>query len=104
MHHQNVGHKNETRDGHDVTNKNTVHFLIKCRIDSMTDWARRSVWPSGAARTTASVPIFPLAPGRFSTMKGCPNRSDNHWPITRATMSDTPPAAKPTMIRTGRVE
>ena len=31
----------------------------------------KSVWPSGAARTTDSAP-FPPAPGRFSTTNGWP--------------------------------
>ena len=32
-----------------------------------------SVWPSGAALATASVPIIVLAPERFSTMTGWPS-------------------------------
>jgi hypothetical protein len=32
-----------------------------------------SVWPSGAARATASAPILPPAPGRFSITSACLN-------------------------------
>src|SRR6516165_10617676 len=52
-----------------------------------------SVWPSGGARTTASVPILLPAPGRSSMTNGWPRRSDSHCPIRRATVSDVPPAA-----------
>src|SRR5882672_4106699 len=51
----------------------------------------------------ASAAILVLAPGRFSMMNGWPSRSESHWPMRRAVMSDAPPAAKPTMMRTGRV-
>jgi hypothetical protein len=61
-----------------------------------------SVWPSGAAFTTASVAILVPAPGRFSTTNCWPSRSESHCPMIRATMSVAPPAAKPTMMRTGR--
>jgi hypothetical protein len=61
-----------------------------------------SVWPSGGARTTASVAVLLDAPGRFSTTKGWPSRSVNHSLISRARMSFGPPATKPTTKRTGR--
>ena len=61
-----------------------------------------SVWPSAGARTTASVPILLPPPGRFSTMKVWPSRSDSHCPISRARMSVAPAGVKPTMMRTGR--
>jgi hypothetical protein len=31
------------------------------------------VWPSGFARATASEPMLPVAPVRFSMMTGCPS-------------------------------
>src|SRR2546430_519558 len=34
-----------------------------------------SVYPSGAARATASAPTLPFAPTRFSTTTGCPRLS-----------------------------
>jgi hypothetical protein len=34
-----------------------------------------SVWPSGAARATASAARLPAAPVRFSTTKGAPSAS-----------------------------
>jgi hypothetical protein len=42
------------------------------------------------------------APGRFSTTICWPSRSDNDWPIMRATRSVGPPAGKPTNRCTGR--
>src|SRR6516162_7885705 len=50
-----------------------------------------SVYPSAGARTTASVAILLLAPGRFSMTNDWPSRSDSHWPIRRATISNPPP-------------
>ena len=34
-----------------------------------------SVYPSAGALATKLVPMMPVAPGLFSTMKGCPNAS-----------------------------
>jgi hypothetical protein len=63
---------------------------------------KSSVYPSAGACTTASTAILPLPPVRFS-MRNCrPSRSDSNCPIKRAMMSHVPPAAKPTMMWTGR--
>jgi len=43
------------------------------------------------------------APLRFSTMNCCPNRWLSACASTRAAMSPEAPAAKPMMMRTGRV-
>ncbi len=54
---------------------------------SLTVWVFdiiRSVWPSGAALTTASVPMMAPAPGRFSITKGRFSASDRCWPTARA--------------------
>ena len=59
---------------------------------ALADIATSSVWPSGDARTTNSVPILALAPGRFSITNGCTRRSESHWPSKRATISGEPPA------------
>ena len=40
--------------------------------------ATSSVWPSAGARATVSVARLLAAPGRFSTMNGCPRRSDRY--------------------------
>jgi len=48
------------------------------------------------------MPILVPAPGRFSMTKGWPSRSDSHWPISRARMSNAPPGGTGTTIRTGR--
>jgi hypothetical protein len=41
-------------------------------------WARRSIYPSAGARTTASVPILVAAPVRFSMTNCRPSRSDSY--------------------------
>ena len=51
---------------------------------------------------TASAPMFPAAPVRFSTTTGCPHFRDSHSPITRGITSAVPPAGNGTMIFTGR--
>ena len=51
----------------------------------------RSVYPSGADFTTASVAILVPAPAQFSTTKGWPRRSESCWLIKRATTSAVPP-------------
>jgi hypothetical protein len=62
-----------------------------------------SVVPSGAADLRASAAMRPVAPGRFSTTTGCPMDSLMSSAIRRAVISDVPPAATGTRIRTGRV-
>src|SRR5262245_55815755 len=47
-------------------------------------------------------PITPAAPGRFSTKKLCPSRSESFCAISRAITSTPPPAATGTTTRTGR--
>jgi hypothetical protein len=47
--------------------------------------------------------MLPPAPGLFSMMNCWPNRSDSHWPKTRAVMSVAPAEPKGTMSRTGLV-
>ncbi len=60
-----------------------------------------SVYPSGADRTTISVPMFPPPPGLLSITNGCFSRSDSCCATFRARMSVVPPAVKATTIRTG---
>src|SRR5262245_31225210 len=48
------------------------------------------VYPSGAARATASEPMAPLAPARLSITTGCPNASLSLGPINRTTTSSGP--------------
>ena len=52
-----------------------------------------SVWPSGAARATTSVPMALPAPGRFSITTGWRQASNNAAPRVRARMSEGPPGA-----------
>ena len=60
-----------------------------------------TVSPSGVARATASAPISPLAPARFSTTTFWPRVSRIFSVKTRATVSVAEPGAKGTMARTG---
>ena len=64
---------------------------------------KSNVCPSGLARATSSAPIWPPAPGRFSTITGLPSRSDRPFATKRAWTSLPPPAAKETMIEIVRV-
>ena len=50
-----------------------------------------SVWPSGWARDTTSVPMIPVAPGLLSTTTGCPQAAVSFSPTRRATKSIAPP-------------
>src|SRR3954462_5371098 len=59
------------------------------------------VLPSGALFATASTPMLPPAPGRFSTTTGWPRRSDIGTAMLRATRSALPPGGKLTMKRIG---
>jgi hypothetical protein len=60
--------------------------------------------PSGAARDAASVPIAPLAPGRFSTTIVGPRARPISSAMTRASTSVTPPGAQGTTILIVRVD
>jgi len=53
-----------------------AHIKREVVVDRRVDCVHRN--PSGDARTTASVPILPLAPDRLSTTIGWPSRSDSH--------------------------
>ncbi|MNO05601.1 hypothetical protein D3C81_2270570 [compost metagenome] len=61
-----------------------------------------SVWPSGAARTTNSVPMLPPAPGLFSTTKGWPSFCVSVLVTLRVRVSVVPPGENATMTFTGR--
>ena len=60
-----------------------------------------SVYPSGGALATTSVPIVPPAPGRFSTRKGWPSACVSRSATVRPIRSDADPVAKGTITRTG---
>src|SRR5262245_21823652 len=60
-----------------------------------------SVYPSGAALATASEPITPPAPGRFSTMKFSLRLSASFCATMRPSVSALPPGANGATIRTG---
>jgi hypothetical protein len=62
----------------------------------------RTVWPSGVALATSSVPFKLPAPGRLSTITFCFSVSVMRCAMTRATTSVDPPALCGTIRRTGR--
>jgi hypothetical protein len=72
-------------------------MLIAC--DPVTPMI--TVYPSGAARDTASAPTEPPAPARFSMFTGCFQACDSCSPITRAAMSVEPPGGNGTTSRMG---
>src|SRR5512139_2854439 len=55
------------------------------------------VYPSGGDFATASVPVTPPCPERFSITIGCLRISDMRWSTTRAMMSFGPPGGKGTI-------
>src|SRR5882762_6037949 len=61
----------------------------------------RSVQPSGADFATNSAPIWPLAPGRFSTTIGCAQIPASFGSMMRASVSAPPPGGKGTTMCTG---
>src|SRR6266702_2965896 len=63
--------------------------------------ATRSVWPSGGALATKSVPMLPPEPVLFSMTTGCPNAPDRRGPSARAVKSVIPPGGKVTISRIG---
>ena len=60
-----------------------------------------SVYPSGLALATSSVPMIALPPGRFSTTTAWFMLSCILAPTVRATKSLEPPAVYGTMMRMG---
>src|SRR6266550_2628149 len=61
----------------------------------------RNAYPSAGDLATASAPIAPLAPGRFSTTTGCLIASETPGAMARASVSATPPGGKLTINLTG---
>src|SRR5476651_839227 len=62
-----------------------------------------SVYPSGAALATMSLPIVPPAPALLSTTTGWPSASDSACMAMRPVESVPPPGGSATMQRIGRV-
>jgi DNA-binding transcriptional LysR family regulator len=56
---------------------NTVYEKVDDLSEIISNIGRGALSSAGA-RTTASVPILPPAPGRFSMTNRWPSRSDNH--------------------------
>jgi hypothetical protein len=59
--------------------------------------------PSGFSRATAAAAMVPPAPGRFSTISGCPLANcGKPFEMFRDSVSAAPPAPTVTSSRTGR--
>src|SRR5262245_58015945 len=65
--------------------------------------AKRSVYPSAAARAAACAPMIPGAPGMFSTYICCPSARETLSASRRAMMSVPRPGPVGTISRIGRV-
>jgi hypothetical protein len=63
--------------------------------------AARKVYPSAGDFATASAPMIPFAPGRFSTTTGCFHASLSFCATVRVMMSVAPPGGNGTTILTG---
>jgi hypothetical protein len=61
-----------------------------------------SVYPSGCAFATVSVPMIELPPARLSTTTDLPRRSDSGVATMRPTMSLLPAGGNGTISRIGR--
>src|ERR1700716_1798385 len=60
-----------------------------------------SVWPSGTDLATKSAPIWPLAPGRFSTTIGWAQIPASLGSMMRVSVSAPPPGGNGTTMCTG---
>src|SRR5581483_6408054 len=63
-----------------------------CTNDAITVALISTVQPSGGAVTTATVPMLPVAPPRFSTKKVLPMDAVSFSATTRLATSVAPPA------------
>ena len=71
MHHHDIGDADDAGDRRDVADEVEIELVVERRIDCVVmQLTNRSVWPSGGARTTASVAMLVPPPGRFSMMNG----------------------------------
>ena len=78
-------------------------FLYRLALIVRPFAAISMVYPSPSAFAVASAAMLPLAPARLSTTTGCCSASVSFCATTRAMMSVEPPAANPTMKRSGRL-
>jgi hypothetical protein len=69
---------------------------------ALTEFAMKSVYPSGGACAAISVPMLLPPPGRFSTKNDWPSLSLRYCATSRPMMSVDPPADVATRTRTGR--
>src|SRR5262245_38928303 len=75
-----------------------IHLLVTRGAGGVNS----SVYPSGSALATASVPMFWDAPGRASTTTGCPHLVCSFSAITRTANSGWEPGVSGTMTLTTR--
>jgi hypothetical protein len=91
------------RNRRDVADEIVVELFVERRVDRTLNRRQKERYPSAGELTTASMAMLPAPPGRFSTMKGWPSRSDSHCAIKRPIISGALPGAMPMIRRTGRV-
>jgi hypothetical protein len=84
VHFHDLGEPSEARDWCDITDEIVVELFEERRVCRVYKLAIRSVYPSAGERTTASVPMLLLPPGRFSMMNCWPSRSDSRCPKPHA--------------------
>ena len=89
------------RDRCNVVDEVEMNVRFECGIIAFVGTLINSVYPSGAALATASVPRLVDAPGRSSTTKGWPSLWDNCEPIRRAKTSGGVPMGTLMITRTG---
>jgi hypothetical protein len=77
MYRHDVWYAADGGDRRDVAYEVVLSFAYSVALIAFVPLAGRSVYPSGAAFTTASVPILEPAPVRFSTTNCWPSRSDS---------------------------
>ena len=82
----------------------TVYGTCFIVIGAVTnvDALNSSVYPSAGAFATASAPMMPLPPGRFSTTNVCPIWSPSFCATARPSVSSVPPGGNGMMTRTVR--
>src|SRR5262245_27519632 len=93
----------DTRHARDVADEIEIELSVACGVDCVSRTDQKERIAVRGLFTTTWVAILVAAPGLFSMTNGWPRRADSHCPINRPMMSYPPPAAKPTIIRTGRV-
>ena len=83
-----IGRAHDAGDGRNVADEIEIELVVNRCADRVIrpDQEERVAVRSCAHDRLGA--ILPPAPGRLSTTNGCPFRSDSHWPVRRARVSD----------------